>query len=110
MNDDSRLREGAQLFNQQKFFEAHEVWEDCWREAEGDDRTALQGLVQAAAAFHHLQNGNRIGALSLLQKAGSRLSAKAASLPLDLQGLRTAVEGWVSALRTGSAEPPIPRL
>jgi hypothetical protein len=35
------------------YFEAHELWEELWRDApEGFDRQFLQGLIQVAAAMH----------------------------------------------------------
>lgn len=45
---------GARLFDAGAFYEAHEVWEPQWRDADEPDRHFLQGLIQAAAAFHKL--------------------------------------------------------
>ena len=44
-------------FNARLFYEAHEDWEDLWHEAEGDERRWLQGLIQIAAAFFHVERG-----------------------------------------------------
>jgi uncharacterized protein len=46
---------GARLFDEGRFFEAHEVWEAHWL-VEKDEmrRLFLQGLIQIAAAFHKL--------------------------------------------------------
>src|SRR5512145_2639201 len=52
-----RLERGVALFNDGSFFEAHDVWEDAWRESEGDVRLFLQGLIQIAAGFVKLQRG-----------------------------------------------------
>jgi hypothetical protein len=35
LNDDPRYLAGVVLFNEQEFFEAHEVWEDLWAESHG---------------------------------------------------------------------------
>ena len=59
--------EGVALFNQQKYFEAHEVWESVWMHSQGELRLFYQALIQAAAALLHLRNGNRIGAENLLR-------------------------------------------
>ena len=45
-------QEGLALFNQGKWWEAHEAWEVPWRVARGDDRAALQALILLAAALH----------------------------------------------------------
>jgi uncharacterized protein len=46
------LRRGAALFDQGRFWEAHEAWEEAWLEEEGDVRLFLQGLIQVAAGYH----------------------------------------------------------
>ncbi len=49
------LREGARLFDEGAFFDAHEAWEQRWRvETDEASRRLLQGLIQIAAAFHKL--------------------------------------------------------
>jgi predicted metal-dependent hydrolase len=46
------LRRGAALFDQGKFWEAHEAWEEAWLEEDGEVRLFLQGLIQVAAGYH----------------------------------------------------------
>jgi len=104
------LEEGIALFNRRQFFEAHEVWEDGWRVADGPDRLLLHGLIQVAAGFHKLQCGQPGGCATLLSKAVLKL-ASAASRGHDRlasPALLDAVEAWrETALRmtaTGSTE------
>ena len=54
--------EGIENFNARKFWEAHESWETLWLEAESDLVKFLQGLIQIAAAYHHIQRGTYRGA------------------------------------------------
>jgi predicted metal-dependent hydrolase len=68
-----RLAEGARLFNDGRFFESHEVWESLWHEVAGPQRELLQGLIQAAAAYHHADRGNASGARYLAQRARTHL-------------------------------------
>jgi len=60
------LGAAASLFDVGLYYEVHEVLEPCWMRAEGDDREALQGLIQIAVGFQHLANGNVTGARGLL--------------------------------------------
>ena len=60
------LEEAACLFNEGLFFEVHEVLEAVWLRQDGQARRLLQGLIQIAVGFHHLENKNLNGALSLL--------------------------------------------
>jgi len=66
---DPRYLAGILLFNQQDYFEAHEVWEDLWTEQTGPERRFVQGLIQAAVALVHFGNGNLRGAVKLYHSA-----------------------------------------
>jgi len=68
---------GLEHFNNGRYYEAHEVWEDLWRETDGPAREFYQGLIQAAVAVHHLNRGNRAGAAGLLTKSISNLTKHA---------------------------------
>lgn len=70
---DSPLDAGIRFFNTEKFFEAHEAWEAVWLKAKGEEKMSLHGLIQVAAAFHHLTRGNLTGFRSLLEKGSRKL-------------------------------------
>lgn len=73
---DPRYLQGIDHFNRHEFFEAHDIWEDLWREMKGDDsRIFFQGLIQAAVALHHYRNGNCEGAWRMWGFSLERLSA-----------------------------------
>jgi uncharacterized protein len=65
---------GVDLFNKRKFWEAHEAWEELWLAAESDVVQFLQGLIQLAAAYHHVQRGTLRGAVRLFDAALGRLA------------------------------------
>ena len=65
--------EGVERFNARRFWDAHESWEELWLESEGDERTYLQGLIQLAAAYHHIVRGNARGAARLLHASLAKL-------------------------------------
>jgi len=67
------FQEGIELFNAGRFFECHEAWEQVWNRSHGDEKVAIQGLIQAAVAILHLERGNREGAESLYAKARAKL-------------------------------------
>ena len=83
------LEEGLILFNRGQFYEAHEVWEDLWRETDrGALRTCYQGLIQAAVGLHHLGRGNIIGARSQLGKSVRNLQSGSGEMTgLDIKTL-----------------------
>ena len=78
------LAEAATLYDAGLYFEVHELLEPWWREARGETRDALQGLVQVAVGYQHLANGNTRGARALLEEGSARLHGRAlAGLALD---------------------------
>src|SRR3989442_12740789 len=69
------FRDGIRLFNEEYFFEAHEHLEGLWRVEHGEARPVLQGLSQICGAFSHLQNGNLVGAVHLLEPGAGQVRA-----------------------------------
>ncbi len=67
------FRKGVEEFNTQCFFEAHDSWEELWKETSGPDRLFYQGLIQTAVALYHAGNGNLRGACSQFAKALAKL-------------------------------------
>lgn len=65
------LAHAATLFDEQRFFEAHEFLEWIWKSEaiEPDDRDYWKGVTQVAVGCAHTQRGNATGALTLLQRA-----------------------------------------
>ena len=70
----SNLAEGIALFNDQKFWHAHEAWERDWLVAGGDEKLFLQWLIQLAAAYHHVQRRTYRCGLRLFDAALDKLS------------------------------------
>ena len=70
----SSLAEGMSLFNAQQFWHAHEAWERIWLASEGSEKRFLQGLIQLAAAYHHVQRGTFRGGVRLFDAALSKLA------------------------------------
>ncbi len=65
------LAHAARLFDDQRFFEAHEFLEFIWKSDELDprDRDFWKGVTQVAVGCCHTQRGNATGAVTLLERA-----------------------------------------
>jgi predicted metal-dependent hydrolase len=57
--------DGLKLFNEQKFFEAHEELEDAWRQETGEIKELYQGILQVAVTYLHITRGNYNGAIKV---------------------------------------------
>ena len=79
MNEEEKkeqlFSDGLRAYEENFFFEAHELWEELWSEYYLADRTLIQGLIQLAVSFVHLGNGNLNGAKSLMKKSADKFSS-----------------------------------
>ncbi len=66
--------EGINLFNSEKYFEAHELLEIAWRDEHDNLRGLYQGILQAGICILHLRKGNLAGALKIADRAICHLS------------------------------------
>lgn len=81
------FNKGIELFNSQKFYEAHEEWETIWLKEKGELRNFYQGLIILAGALHHVQKGRLEPAKKALDKAIMKLSGyskKKSKIKLEL--------------------------
>jgi len=107
------LAEGIRCYRNREFWNAHEHWESVWLRLEEPEKTFLQSLIQISAAFHHWQNGNLRGTVSLLRRALGRLEPYPASFGgIDLAQLRKEARAWLMALEseTNSRPPAFPQI
>jgi predicted metal-dependent hydrolase len=105
--------EGIDLFNQGRFFECHEAWEEIWKRSDGEPKLFYQGLIQAAVAILHAQRGNLEGARSLYEKASAKLDKISAEhMGVAVGDLRIELRQFieVACRADGSALPNPPRL
>lgn len=66
----AKMKEGVQLFNEQKYWECHESLEDVWIEDRHDAaRTVSWAVIQVAAACIHYRDDKIIGAQGMVNKA-----------------------------------------
>lgn len=97
-----RFAEAIQQFNSWRFYDCHETLEDIWREtgSKGDETTLAnfyQGLIKAAAGYHHLLRGNYAGVIKVLGDA-PRLLAPYVPRTMDVD-----VEALIAALNENLA-------
>lgn len=63
------IRNSLVMWDQELFFEVHELLEEAWHEATGPRKEILQGLIRAAGVYVHLSRGNIKGAEKMAFKA-----------------------------------------
>ena len=73
------------LFNENKWYEAHDAFEDIWNTLNGDERQVIQGILQVSVSQLHLSRGNFNGATILLGEGLGRIKKRTyVNLGIDL--------------------------
>lgn len=93
-------------------FQAHEVLETMWKQAEPSERDLWKGLAQIAVGITHIRRANHIGGARLLRRGTRRLEAYAGTTPhgIDVEGLSGTVAEAVARLEQGRNAEPVVRL
>jgi predicted metal-dependent hydrolase len=124
VEDWQEVEHGIGLFNAGKFWHAHEAWELVWQRQSADERLFFQGLIQLAAAYHHLvTERSRNGYLNNLRKSrailrvfapeyiGVRVTPLLGAIEAALEGAGAGTQpeigdGAAPATGTGGGRPP----
>ena len=85
------------LFNQQKFYEAHDILEDLWLpNRKGANGDYYKGLIQLAGAFVHLQKNRLRPSAALFKLAQANLEKyPALHEKLNLTAVQHLIAGWL---------------
>ncbi len=88
------------LFNQQKFYEAHDVLEDLWlADRHGVSGNLYKGLIQLAGAFVHLQKNRLRPSAALFKLAQANLEKYPSPHErLNIHAAQLLIEGWLRQL------------
>ena len=96
-----------ECFNQQLFFEAHEVLEELWLAERGRAKDLFyKALIQIAGAFVHVQKNRSQPATSLLKLARTYLGKYPPVYErLDLAEVGELMEEWLGRLASPGTQP-----
>ncbi|TMC04177.1 MAG: DUF309 domain-containing protein [Chloroflexi bacterium] len=97
------LQRGVELFNQGRYWDAHEAWEEAWMpDRHGPDRGFYKGLIQVAAGCLHYGRRNRRGTVNKWRSGADYLRPY---LPrhrgVELAPLVARVDGFLAELDSG---------
>ena len=88
------------LFNDQKWYEAHDAFEDIWNTVDGDQRQVIQGILQVSVSQFHLSKGNLNGATILLGEGLGRIKTRTnINLGIDLESFCKCLEDLLIKLQ-----------
>ena len=94
------LSAALNLFNNQKWYEAHDAFEDIWNTLDGDERQVIQGILQVSVSQFHLSKGNLNGATILLGEGLGRIKTRTyINLGIDLYSFCQSLEDLLRKLQ-----------
>ena len=99
-NFENSLFNALNLFNSQKWYEAHDAFEDIWTTLDGDERQIIQGILQVSVSQFHLSKGNLNGATILLGEGLGRIKNRTnINLGIDLDSFCKSLEKLLKKLQ-----------
>ena len=88
------------LFNNHKWYEAHDAFEEIWNSVDGDERQVIQGILQVSVSQFHLSKGNLNGATILLGEGLGRIKTRTKiNLGIDLESFCLRLEDLLRKLQ-----------
>ena len=99
-NFEDNFFDALNLFNNQKWYEAHDAFEDIWNTLDGDERQIIQGILQVSVSQFHLSKGNLNGATILLGEGLGRIKNRSnIDLGIDLESFCNCLEALLRKLQ-----------
>ena len=97
---EDNLFDALNLFNNQKWYEAHDAFEDIWNTVDGDERQIIQGILQVSVSQFHLNRGNINGATILLGEGLGRIKNRInIDIGIDLESFCKCLEELLKKLQ-----------
>ena len=113
--EEAALEEGCVLFDEGKFWHAHESWEDLWndlkrRSAASNEILLIQGLIQTAALLLHHQRKNRGGVEKQWSKLKPKLEGWTTAWGLDIAAHFTVIQNYAEDTNEWTLQADYPQL
>ena len=92
MEKQEAIMKAKDLFNDEKYWGAHEVLESVWKDAHHEEKDLLNGIILIAAAFVHDEKDESSICIAILSRAMKKLSnAKGSYFRMDLDEIKRQV-------------------
>ena len=92
------IKEGISYFNDERFWECHEVFEGVWKKCVEQEKILVQGIILVAAALVHYQKNENQICLSILNRALLKLgNAPGQYNNIDVDSLRNKVNEIITS-------------
>jgi uncharacterized protein len=91
------LKRAKQYFNDEKYWECHEVLEGVWKKTHEGEKDLVQGIILVAAALVHYQKNENDICLSIMKRAMEKLSSSSGMYhDIDMDKFRKITQDMIS--------------
>lgn len=92
------IRDGISYFNNERFWECHEVLEGVWKKCYEGEKDLVQGIILVAAALVHFQKNEDDICISILNRALNKLANSSGKYHnIDVDVLRNKVNQIITS-------------
>src|SRR5207249_6259938 len=98
MEKEEAILQAKEYFNNERFWECHEVLEGVWKKTHEGEKDLVQGIILVAAALVHYQKNESDICLSILKRAMEKLSgANGKYYDIDVDLFRKKVSDMITS-------------
>lgn len=98
ISKEDAIKDGISYFNNERFWECHEVFEGVWKKCYEGEKDLVQGIILVAAALVHFQKNENQICLSILKRALDKLvNATGKYHNIDVDVLRNKVNTIITS-------------
>ena len=91
------IEHGRSLFNDERYWECHEVLEGVWKHSSGNEKELLQGIILTCAGFVHAQKDESDICFSVLNRSLAKLqNANGVYYGIDIDRFKQTVANILS--------------
>jgi len=92
------ISEGVSYFNNERFWECHEILEGVWKNCNGNEKFLVQGLILVAAGLVHYQKDEDPICLSIFNRALEKLENSDGQYHnIDIDKIKKTVGGMINS-------------
>jgi uncharacterized protein len=100
---DQAISEGISYFNNERFWECHEILEGVWKNCNGDEKFLVQGLILVAAGLVHYQKDEDSICISIFNRALEKLeSSNGTYYNIDIDKIKKIVNDMINSKNVSS--------
>lgn len=93
---DDAIKKGIFYFNNERFWECHEVLEGVWKNIDGEEKRLVNGLILVAAGLVHFQKDEDETCISIFNRALDKLeNSNGMYYEIDIDRIKSLVSNMI---------------